>query len=320
MKPWALIKAALETHGTCAMISVLEAKGSAPRDAGSRIILTPEGFHGTIGGGALEWQALAAAQVLLGKRPAVRRTNHQLGPQLGQCCGGRVELLTEIYDVSALPEVSQWAEFESQGCFMTENRIGASRVERSLPRGLPDPAAYLEPFGEDPRPLYLFGAGHVGRALILALAPLPFRTTWIDMRPNAFPGALPDNAAAIMSADPPAELTAAPAGSFVLVMSHSHALDLAIVEKAMRRDDLPYVGLIGSATKRARFVKRLAEAGLPAARIAGLVCPIGAGLASKLPTVIAAATAVEVLKRDEMLRAETNPAAEQAPASRESRA
>lgn len=304
MKPWALIKAALEAHGTCAMISVLRADGSAPREAGSRMILTPDGFHGTIGGGALEWRALAAAQGLLGKKHAVLRTKHSLGPDLGQCCGGRVELLTEVFDRSGLAEVSRWTDQESRASFTTESHIGTDRVERALLRGLPAPGSFMEQFGDDPRSLYLFGAGHVGRALVLALAPLPFIVTWIDSRPNAFPGAMPNNASPLMSADPPGELAAVPPDSFVLVMTHSHALDLAIVEKAMQIGHLPYVGLIGSATKRARFVKRLTEARLPSQ---GLVCPIGAGLASKVPAVIAAATAVELLKRDEMLRTASNP-------------
>ena len=129
-----------------------------------------------------------------------------------------------------------------------------------------------EGFGEERRALFLFGAGHVGRALVFALAPLPFAVTWIDPRPDAFPGFVPGNVTAVATADPAAALADAPAGSFVLAMTHSHALDLAVVHAALADPRFAYVGVIGSKTKRARFTKRLAEAGIPAAahRGAGL--------------------------------------------------
>ena len=113
------------------------------------------------------------------------------------------------------------------------------------------------------RPLYLFGAGHVGRALALALAPLPYAVRWIDGRDGAFPQAVPGNVTCIQSANPVQDLQSATDGSFVLIMTHSHALDLAVTEAALRDARFAYVGLIGSATKRARFEKRLREGGVP---------------------------------------------------------
>jgi xanthine dehydrogenase accessory factor len=161
----------------------------------------------------------------------------------------------------------------------------------------------IESFGETQRPLYLYGAGHVGRALVLALAPLPFAIRWIDPRPDSFPAALPANVTPVEARDPLAELDAAPRDTFLLVMTHSHALDLAIVDKALRDDRFPYVGLIGSASKRARFLSRLRQAGVPDAGFAAFKCPIGvAGITSKEPAIIAAATVAELLERDEMLR------------------
>jgi xanthine dehydrogenase accessory factor len=161
-----------------------------------------------------------------------------------------------------------------------------------------------EGFGDDRRPLVLFGAGHVGRALVLALAPLPFFVTWVDPRPDAFPAYLPANVTATRLDDPVAALAGAAAGSFVLVMTHSHPLDLALVHAALADDRFPYVGLIGSRSKRTRFEKRLAAGGIAAGRIAELVCPIGVGgITAKAPAVIAAATAAELLVRDEALRA-----------------
>jgi xanthine dehydrogenase accessory factor len=153
-----------------------------------------------------------------------------------------------------------------------------------------------ERFGEAKTPVLLFGAGHVGRALVAALAPLPFAVRWVDDRPDAFDGARTLGAQTVVSALPESELREAPAGSFVIVMTHSHALDLAIVAAALPAVRFPYVGLIGSATKRALFERRLAEFGVPADAIARLVCPIGvAGISGKSPPVIAAAVVAELL-------------------------
>ncbi len=286
MKTWALVLKALESHGRCALVSVVETEGSAPRDAGARLVVTPEGFHGTIGGGSLEWRAIAGAQSLLDRGAGVKFASHALGPDLGQCCGGRVRLATEIFDASNLPAVRGLAAREAQGRFTVKGRIASLDI--------------VESFGDDNRRLYLFGAGHVGKALVLALAPLPFDVHWIDSRPGAFPGAVPRNVTLRDNAD----LAEAPGGSLVYIMSHSHALDLAIAVEALRNPRVTHVGLIGSATKRARFVKRLREAQVAEARIEGIICPIGvAGIRSKEPAAIAAATAAQLILLDEGLRA-----------------
>ncbi|MCG6121365.1 MAG: xanthine dehydrogenase accessory protein XdhC [Microvirga sp.] len=155
---------------------------------------------------------------------------------------------------------------------------------------------WREEYGVARTRLLIFGAGHVGRALVLALAPLPFRIAWIDGRENAFPTHLPGNCEAVSTQDQEARLAAAPGGAFVLVATHSHPLDLAISAAALARADLPYVGLIGSATKRARFEARYRELGLPEERIVALVCPIGiSGVEDKDPAVIAAATVAQLL-------------------------
>ena len=146
-------------------------------------------------------------------------------------------------------------------------------------------------------PLYLFGAGHVGRALTLALAPLPFDVRWIDSRADAFPSHAPANARLIHSLDPPSELSAAPDGALVLVMTHSHPLDLAIVSAALPQDRFALVGLIGSATKKARFESQMRAAGIGDDQLAKLVCPIGVpGIPGKEPPVIAAAVAAQLLQ------------------------
>jgi xanthine dehydrogenase accessory factor len=160
--------------------------------------------------------------------------------------------------------------------------------------------ALVERFGEPRTPVLLFGGGHVGRALVAALAPLPFSIRWIDDRPDAFDGARTLGAHIVVSALPETELPDAPDGAFVVVMTHSHALDLALVAAALADGRFPYVGLIGSATKKALFERRLAEFGIPADAIARLICPIGVpGISGKSPPVIAAAVAAELLMRRE---------------------
>jgi xanthine dehydrogenase accessory factor len=297
MKVWAPIVKALEAHGTCAMVSVVKVEGSTPREAGARIVVTPLGFHGTIGGGTLEWQAIAKAQALLGKPTQHKVSDHSLGPDLGQCCGGRVQLVTEVFARSDLAVARDFAVREENGVFAVTGRILA-----------PD---FSEKFGESNRKLFLFGAGHVGRALILALAPLPFDVIWIDPREGAFPSAVPSNVVTIQSESPAAEIADAPPGSFALVMTHSHALDLEITDAVLRSPSFAYAGLIGSATKRARFGRRLRDAGIAESRIEELVCPIGIpSIKSKHPSAIAAATAVQLLERDEVLRCAESPRAE----------
>ena len=164
-------------------------------------------------------------------------------------------------------------------------------------REIADPAPGLEVFGEAATPLLLFGAGHVGRALVLALAPLPFRVRWIDARPDAFPRFTPTHVALSHASEPEVEIDPAPDGAFIVVMTHSHPLDLAIVARALAAERFGYVGLIGSATKRARFLSQMRQAGLDEAALARLTCPIGvAGIADKAPAAIAAGVAAQLLQ------------------------
>jgi xanthine dehydrogenase accessory factor len=304
MKTWHHIVRTLEAGEPCAMVSVLKVEGSAPREAGARLILSAEGFHGTIGGGALEWRALAEAQRKLERGRSLSITSHALGPELGQCCGGRVELLTEIFDGTCLAEARKFADAEKSGAFATAGRLCSDHVARSIVTAATSAdKGLIEQFGETRRPLYLFGSGHVGRALVLALAPLPFAIRWIDSRSGAFPAAMPANVEPVAAPNPVNELATAPQGTFLLIMTHSHALDLAIVDVALRDERFPYVGLIGSDSKKARFLSRLRQAGIAEDRFSAFKCPIGVpGITSKEPAVIAAATVAELLERDEMLR------------------
>jgi xanthine dehydrogenase accessory factor len=289
---------AIEAEGAAALITLAETAGSAPREAGARMVVRASGgFHGTIGGGELEHQALDEARAALaaGRGPA-RRRSVALGPELGQCCGGRVVWRVETFDKRDLAELAPLRAAEREGPFAALARLaGDGRVERRLGDAAEE-GDWRETFGEAATPVYLFGAGHVGRALALALAPLPFAVRWIDPRPDEFPKLAPANVTMVAAADPAAELTAAPDGALVVAITHSHALDLAVVAEALRQDRFPYVGVIGSATKRARFASQLRAAGFAEERVARLVCPIGLpGVVGKEPAVIAVAVAAQLL-------------------------
>jgi xanthine dehydrogenase accessory factor len=166
-----------------------------------------------------------------------------------------------------------------------------------------------ERINPQPQALWLFGAGHVGRAVAHAVAPLGFAMTWIDGRAGQFPEAPPPGVKCLALAMPELAVDEAPQNTVFVVMTHSHPLDEAICEAVLRRDDFAYLGLIGSATKRARFVKRLGAAGIPPAELKRLVCPIGVpGIDSKEPAAIAASFAADLLMRRERLML-TAPAA-----------
>jgi xanthine dehydrogenase accessory factor len=316
---WRAIADYLARCGRLALVTVIETQGSTPREAGAAMIVLPDGsFSGTIGGGTLEWQALGAAQAALARAGrGISFRDIALGPALGQCCGGRLGLAIEILDLGDSELVAALAEREAAGPLVTHlHPSGDGRWARHIAD--PEAAALLgdaalrrmpgggvlQRFADERVPTYIFGAGHVGRALVLALAPLPFRMVWIDPRPEAFPERFPGSVDMLQPAFPASVLDAAPAGSFVLVMTHSHALDLDIIAHALTLAHFPYLGLIGSATKRARFLKRLREVGLGAAAERDLVCPIGlASIQSKLPAAIAAGVAADLLIRRERLAA-----------------
>lgn len=314
MRIWAAVADGLARRGAAVVVTIVASAGSTPREAGTRMVVFADGtFTGTIGGGTLEWRAIAEAQRVMGARvapaaePILLRTpfhdrTYALGPELGQCCGGRVTLRFETIARDNLKAVEQLARLEAKGEAAIALREDNGILIRSIAS---DPADEYEPIGDYHRPLYLFGAGHVGRALTLALAPFAFDVTWIDPRRDAFPAAAPQNVTMVAPSDPVAQLAHAPSETFVLIMTHSHELDLALCDAALRRD-FPYVGVIGSATKRARFETRLKQAGIPNDTISALVCPIGAGgPKSKLPAVIAAATVVELLVADEQFARHT---------------
>ena len=324
MNTWATIGRALSNEQNCALVSIVEAKGSAPREPGARMVVLENGsFAGTIGGGTLEWQAIARARAALakgctgGETPPVDVARMALGPDLGQCCGGSVRILLEVFTPGRAAEVQALAEAEKEGPFATEGRIAERCVERTIlrresPGGeeslLAADGRLMERFGTEKQVLALIGAGHVGRAMIVALAPLDFSVVWIDPRKDEYPPIVPGDVRVVVAAEPAAELDAVPDDAFVLVMSHSHALDFDVVLAALQARRFGYVGLIGSASKKARFISRMRQAGLADDDIERLVCPIGIdGVISKQPAVIAASVVADLLRRRDAM-AETQSA------------
>ena len=301
MRVWRQLTDFVARHGAAALVTVHDVKGSAPREAGAHMVVRPDGaFHGTIGGGQLEFRMLDIAREMLaaGRGPA-RIVDQALGPDLGQCCGGRVKILIETFDNRDLEDIAPLVEAEAAGgLFEVECRMEEGRVKRDLASAVGDDrwTGWRETHGEVRTPVLIFGAGHVGRALVLSLAPLPFSVRWLDDREDAFPSHIPSNAKAVRMRDPEAEIAEAGPTSLILVMTHDHPLDMAIVAAALRRG-FPYVGLIGSATKRARFGKRFREIGIPEDTIHSLVGPIGLpGIEDKDPAVIAASVTAQLLQ------------------------
>jgi len=287
MTDWTILARDALQRGPAALVTILATEGSAPRGPGARMVVTETGLKGTIGGGALEHQAMAQARAILALSPGSWRVqDYPLGPLLGQCCGGRVRLMVERLE--SVPD--------GEGPFAILLRDKVERVagqvgERLIARGpLPvSGARFVEPAETDLLTVIMFGAGHVGRAIAARAPGLPLHFAWHDSRPDAAetPGVvLADETAMVACA------AGAPEGSAVVILTHDHALDYRLTAAALA-SPARFVGLIGSQTKRARFLSRLEKDGIDAAR---LTCPIGLpGIPGKEPEVIAIATLAQLL-------------------------
>ena len=260
MSDWSQTLASLRDAKTPVMlVSVDSIVGSTPREPGAKMLVTAEQQFGTIGGGNLEYQAcrIARDQLELGEEGGLQR--FPLGAGLGQCCGGLVNLMFEKLDAD-----SDWSRAE----------IEADTIE-----------------------LYLFGAGHVGQALVHALSGLPVNLHWIDTRDDMLPSIPPAGVMTICTDTPEAEVDAAPQGSCFLVMTHDHSLDQRLCEQILQRDDFTYFGLIGSRSKRRNFETRMQRRGIDPQKFSRMTCPIGIdGINSKQPAQIAISVAAEILQ------------------------
>jgi xanthine dehydrogenase accessory factor len=246
---WISALAELQDKGeACVLVTIIEERGSTPRNAGSKMVVTADRIFETIGGGHLEYKAMEMAREMLAKRSQdTRLERFSLGASLGQCCGGATVLL-------------------------------------------------FEPMGQPQAQIAVFGAGHVGRALVPLLASLPCKVRWIDSRENEFPEQIPTGAEKIVNDEVVDEVDNMPPGSYYIVMTHNHQLDLELTAAILKRGDFAYYGLIGSKTKRVKFEHRLRERGLAEDLMARMRCPMGLPeVKGKLPVEIAVSIAGEVI-------------------------
>lgn len=330
MMPMNWLQALTSLDCPSVLVTVAQAEGSCPREAGAKMLVSAGAQYDTIGGGHLELQACSIAREMLrlptGTLSAQRRLQRlALGPGLGQCCGGVVHLAFErigsdtawlmlsdrlqqgrdSWRLLALESAAPAALLDADSVPLHGAAPGFQPVLDASPskRIQCDAAGrrWLVDACLAPRPhLLLFGAGHVGAALVRALAELPCRVTWIDARDDLFPAPVPANVQIEATDTPEALIAAAAPGSCFLVMTHEHALDQRLSEQILRRierrGDVQWFGLIGSATKRAQFTHRLQQRGIAPATLARMACPIGLpGIEGKQPAVIAASVAAQLL-------------------------
>ncbi len=286
------LQTALDTHHRVARVVVAEVQGHAPREVGTAMLVWDGGQSGTIGGGTLEWQAVLRARGMLAGGGSVV-TRAALGPDMGQCCGGAVTLVTEVYD--AVPEGPVVARaVEGQDMPLAVKRLlAAARGQGVMPVPQYIQGWMIEPASRPQRPVWIWGAGHVGRALVSVLAPLPeLDLTWVDVAADRFPDA--PGVRVLPVPDPAEAVRLAPAEAEHLIVTFSHALDLELCHRLLVHG-FARCGLIGSATKWARFRSRLASLGHGMEEIARIDCPIGRPDLGKHPQMIAIGVAAEML-------------------------
>lgn len=293
------LTAAVATHRRVARVVVASAAGSVPREVGASMLVWADGQSGTIGGGALEWEAAAMARAALATGDRLDRV--PLGPARGQCCGGAVTLLTEVWDGARLACVADagWVRpLPGTGGDMplkVANRLRRARHGEAPLVTEQVQGWMIEPLARPFRHLWVWGAGHVGRALVAVLSPLPgVALTWVDVAPDRFPPDVPPGVTCLALPDPAAAVATAPATAEHLVLTFSHALDLALCH-ALLCHGFARAGLIGSATKWARFRSRLAALGHAPQAIHRIDCPIGDPALGKHPQAIAIGVAAEFL-------------------------
>jgi xanthine dehydrogenase accessory factor len=319
------------------VVTVVSGKGSTPREPGAKMVVTADAFHGTIGGGELEYQALGTARAVLQARDDATPSHSRrfpLGANLGQYCGGAADLLFERVPPNAewVRVAAAWQDAGERCVAVTPGAgdgrllVRADKTIGSLGDGGRDAAAteiarrmlagsentlridllgdattaLFEPLAPVEFNIVLLGAGHVGRALVKVLGTLACRVTWVDSRVNEFPRDPPDNVRVVLTETPLEEIGKAPAGAYFLVMTHSHAIDFDLVEEILARADFAFCGMIGSQTKRRTFENRFLQRGGSPERLARLTCPIGiAGIKGKEPATIAIAIAAQLLAERE---------------------
>lgn len=311
------------------LVTVAIVEGSGPRECGARMLVTAERQFDTIGGGHLELRAVETARTMLADGRQRHLERFALGPGLGQCCGGVVHLAFEQADAQQAAMLAQRAGSDSTRMVALDGAPESALFDEqgSQLAGAPVPLFargrgthvmqeqdgrrwLVDPIDAPRAHLILFGAGHVGAAIVKALADMPCTVTWVDERDDLFQVSVPANVSVEATDTPEAVVDAAPNGVTFLVMTHSHALDQRLTEAIMARDGVQWFGLIGSHTKRKQFEHRLRAKGVPEPKIDAMVCPIGLpGIANKAPAVIAASVCAQLLTVWEAAAAQAGAAA-----------
>jgi xanthine dehydrogenase accessory factor len=360
----------LDREPVVVRIAVAEVRGSTPREPGAFMLVGRDSVEGSIGGGQLEWEAIAGARELLADTGVAARVNKVvLGADVGQCCGGVVSVWLERFTRESLGLLGVASDAGAHGCAVLSSTVRGGEVEHTVVRragtganailataadttagagatvatsagtnagasanvatpvatpadaGIDETAdrllreprqralpilthnaagepTFLERLDDEFPAVWLYGAGHVGQALARILTELPLRLTWIDSRAELFPDTIGGGARILREPDSRATVSEAPVGAYFIVMSHSHPLDYSLCHALLERNDFAWLGLIGSASKAARFRSRLKRAGLGAEVIRKLVCPIGVdGIESKWPAAIAVAVAAQLMQQ-----------------------
>ncbi len=295
------LAAAIAAHGTVTRIVITSYDGSTPRETGTAMLVWQTGQSGTIGGGALEHEATTHARAMLAStEPFTRQTRTlPLGPALGQCCGGMVRLLLErltASELATIPATGLYARSLASGSHEPPLTVKAAlRRTRSGTPMTPQTTAnwFLEPLTTPLTPLWLYGAGHVGRAIVHTFQDLPFQITWIDTTRDRFPDT--PQATMLVAANPADAVRHAPNDAIHIILTYSHALDLELCHRILNRP-FAQLHLIGSASKRARFTSRLKTLGHSDQQIARIICPLGNKSLGKHPAAIAVGLAVALLQ------------------------
>ncbi len=291
------LREAVKTHGSVTRVVVAAIKGSSPREVGAAMLVWRDGQNGTIGGGMLEFQAAEAAR---SQSVPARLTHHALGPELGQCCGGAVSLFSEVFDLKALEELDDTvmarSASEDEMPLSVKRLLATARGQGIAPEPQLIDGWMVEPVHKPTRNLWIWGAGHVGRALVDVLSPLPdIAITWVDTGPERFPASVPAGVTTVPAAKPAELVRHAPPNAEHLVLTYSHNLDLELCNRLLSHD-FRFAGLIGSATKWARFRSRLAALGHGPEQISRITCSIGDPALGKHPQMIAVGVAAQLLR------------------------
>ena len=281
---------AMDRHGQVARILIADHKGSSPREAGTSMLVWDTGDSGTIGGGALEYQAVKFARKQLYNNALTTVQSIPLGPNLGQCCGGSVTLVTECFSLSNLPEETTYfarpiKPNTPEPLWVKRNLANVRNGAEILGTQLQD-GWLVEPIAQPHQPVWIYGAGHVGRAIIDTMQGLPFDITWIDTNADRFPDHIPETVMQLIAQNPALVAKHAPHNAKHYILTYSHALDLELCH-AILSHSFKSLGLIGSKTKHARFTTKLQALGHSRTQISRIICPIGDPTLGKEPKAIA---------------------------------